>query len=683
MPYARSHFSVPVRRLVACAATLALAGCGNNTAPPPLQTVDVANVSVNGNPPFVVERGYHLNLTATAKNRLNIVVNVPFVWRSNNEKIVTIDGTGRLLALDTGVTTVYASTLGVNSTPVAVRVVWQGPAKIATHLFTAPSAITAGATPDSLRAIVTDLNGLPVFNARVAFAVTAGGGTISPAIATTDRFGVAAAQWKLGSAEGVNTATATVLGEDDKPFAFVSPSTTSYSIRTFSALSAVDGDKQTGLILSTLPIMPTVRVVDSTGKPRPGVPVTFSATSGGRIEFPIVATGADGVASAGKWTLGDIPGEQKLIAKLEFATVTLTATGTGTPVHFTPLTVTAGSFATCSIVVETTVSCWGAEPLVGDSGTVDAKKPTPTKSTEKFTTLAASIAQSGGHFCGIAVDESLWCWGQNTFPDTSATAKVFGSAVPTKLPNSLAWKQLSLGQAHNCGLASDQNIYCWGDNTAAQLGDRTTKNHYAPAVVFGGFKFASVTSGAGHSCGVTLDGSALCWGVNQNGQLGDGTTAGRSSPSIVTGVISFATVQAGEFFTCGLTTTGRAYCWGNLGTGSGIVTTPRTYPTAPTFTSLTVGAAHVCALTADGTPYCWGNNSVGQLGDSTLVERQTPTPVATALKFKTISAGTAHTCANTADLSVLCWGLNRSGELGDSTSTTRTTPKYLVLEVKP
>ena len=55
------------------------------------------------------------------------------------------------------------------------------------------------------------------------------------------------------------------------------------------------------------------------------------ATAGGRVATAAVSTGADGVASPGTWTLGDIPGTQSLIARLESAELVLTATGTGTP----------------------------------------------------------------------------------------------------------------------------------------------------------------------------------------------------------------------------------------------------------------------------------------------------------------------------------------------------------------
>ena len=661
--------------------------CGGGITPVPVippvdvSVITIATPAIAG--PFVLERGTHLTITAVARNKSGLVVTVPFVWRSSNEKIVTVDLNGRLAAVDTGAVTVVASSLGIQSNPVVVAVVWRGPAKIESFQFTPPGAVNPGATPDSVRALVSNRTGTPVADARVAFAVTGGGGTVTPAIATTNSRGVASAQWKLGSAVGINTVTATVLGEDDKVNDFVSPSVASFVLRTFNAISIVEGDAQTGLILSALPVNPSVKVVDSTGKPRPGVPVTFTPTGGGQVASPVVATGANGVASPGVWTLGDVAGAQTLVAKVEFATQELRATATGTAVRYMPASVTAGAFATCAIALEGLVSCWGEEPKIGDSSNVNKPLPTPSASPLRFLSLAASPT-SPGRFCGIAADQSILCWGANALSDTAGRGVI--ALVPTPVPLATqAFTQVAPGLVHTCAVSTDQNVYCWGDNSAGQLGDRLFKSRQAPAVVYGGFKFMAVSSGSGHTCGLSVGGAVFCWGFNQSGQLGNGNTQTNSSPVAVTGALSFKQISAGLSFSCGLTTLGRPYCWGNLGTGSTAVLSPRTYTAAPDFVSIAAGAFHTCALTADGTAYCWGDNSVGQLGDSTFVERLAPTPVSTTIKFKSISAGVGHTCGNATDGSVACWGLNRAGELGDSATKVpnRLTPRFLVLDVKP
>jgi alpha-tubulin suppressor-like RCC1 family protein len=682
-PRRTAHLFALVGSAIALAGTVM--SCGSSTLPPPVQP-DVGSVTINSGG-IQLERGYHAQLTATVRNKLGVVVDVPVTWRSLNESVVTVDVNGRIFAVDTGIANVFASTVGpVNSQTIGIRVVFIGPYKIATTLFTPPTAVSPGATVDSLRALVTDKNGNPVtVPTRVAFAVTAGGGSVSPAIAVTKANGIASAEWKVGTAFGLNTVTATALCEDDKPCGTASPNTTTFSITTYPSISPVAGDAQTGVILSALPVNPSVLVVDSLGKPRPGVPVRFTPTGGGRVAATVVSTGADGTASPGVWTLGDITGDQTLIAKVGFATATFHATATGTAIHYTPLQIVSGTFATCALEADFSISCFGEQPKVGDGTLTNKSVPTPTKTTARFTSLAAGMS-TPSHYCGVSGSGSLYCWGANSLTDTAAAPVVFSTVIPTQVPSGLVFTRAAPGGAFNCAIAVDQSVYCWGQNTFGQLGDATFKDHFAPAVVSGGFKFATLTGGAIHVCGVTVDGLGLCWGGNPAGQLGTGNTNQFTTPTAVIGVPgTFLTIGTGDSFSCGLTTTGRAYCWGNLGSASPIVTTPRTYTAAPDFTSLSVGGGHACALTADGSAYCWGNNSQGQIGDSTFVERPNPTAVATTLKFKAISAGYLHTCGSTLDGSVACWGLNRAGELGDSASVgqNRTQPRFIVTGVKP
>lgn len=59
---------------------------------------------------------------------------------------------------------------------------------------------------------------------------------------------------------------------------------------------------------------PSVIVTDASGAPLAGVEVTFAVTAGGgAVQYPIVATGSDGTASAGAWQIGG-PGANTVTA---------------------------------------------------------------------------------------------------------------------------------------------------------------------------------------------------------------------------------------------------------------------------------------------------------------------------------------------------------------------------------
>jgi VCBS repeat-containing protein len=84
--------------------------------------------------------------------------------------------------------------------------------KIAGDGQEAPAGTAVAPTP-SVK--VTDATGSPVSNVAVTFQVSGGGGSVTPASATTNATGVATvATWTLGSTPGPNQLTATVAGSD-------------------------------------------------------------------------------------------------------------------------------------------------------------------------------------------------------------------------------------------------------------------------------------------------------------------------------------------------------------------------------------------------------------------------------------------------------------------------------------
>ena len=662
-------------------AALACGGGGESSIVPPKE---IGSITIDTGS-FIIERGTDVTLTATVLDIHRQQLDVPVAWSSSNEKAATFLPGGKLVAGDSGVTFVIATSLGKQSQTITVQVVWNGPAKLDRVQWTIPNAATPGANiADSIHVRVTNPKGAAVPNAKVVFAVTAGGGSVSPSSAKTDQNGLAAVRWTLGPQKGLNTITATVVGTGDKPLTFVDSNGTKFSVTSYDALAPVDGDGQTAQILSALPVAPSVKLVDSLGKPRVGIPLTFTATSGGRVALAVVSTASNGVASPGTWTLGDIPGQQKLIVTVESAKIELKASATGTPIHYKPAGgLIASGFVTCALDAAGIASCMGQEPQVGDGDTLSKFTPTPTAGGIKFKSLAPSrITSIPTHNCGVSLDNAVYCWGAGALVDTSGKSN--STKTPSKLASDLVWAQVTAGGAHNCGLTQDGVAYCWGANTTGQLGIRSdTIAIFKPAPVYGDFRFLAVAAGATHTCGLTLDHTALCWGNNNFGQLGDGGTTPRLAPTLVlAGAVTFQSIDVGDPWSCGLSTTGKAYCWGGL-EGFGVSPTPHLYPDTPTFVSMSVGSFHACALTGDGQAYCWGNNQFGQLGDSSVVSKSAPTAVAGGLHFTSIAAGVAHTCGITSDGSVACWGSNLAGELGDKTAAIRITPRYVVLGVTP
>jgi alpha-tubulin suppressor-like RCC1 family protein len=661
------------------AASLSVAACGSDGGVSPPTTDELASISID-TPSVQLERGNHQLFTATAFDTKGRKVIVPFVWRTADERVATVDLNGRVAAVDEGQTNLVATALGITSNPVAVRVIWLGAAKLTSGDWTAPLAATPS-TPltDSIRVVALNKAGGPAANVTIQFAVTSGGGTISVTKVATDGNGRAATQWTLGPNPGANSASATVVDDQGAAVTWVNPNSITFAVTSSNPLSIVNGGQQSGTILSDLPVAPSVKLVDGSGKPRQGIPVTFVASDGGQVTFPVVSTGSDGVASPGTWTLGDAPGDQTLTVTVEAARILVHATATGTPIRYEAAQLSAGANATCALTTSGTAQCWGQAALIGIGDTTNRMTPTPVHTDASFKSIVVGLS----HTCAISTDQSMYCWGFDAFADP--TGKIIGNLDPMRVGGTIQWSQVATGAEHTCGLATDQSAYCWGVNTRGQLGIATadTVTRFVPTQVFGGFKFTAITTGVAHSCALTLDKTAFCWGLNTNGQLGDGTAFSRVAPTVVAGGLTFQSIGAGENWTCGLATTGKTYCWGVIIGLPGFQTAPQAVPNAPTFSSISVGGGHACGLTSDGTAYCWGANNGGQLGDSTTTTRTSPVKVLGGFKFASIAAGDTHTCGRLANNNVLCWGLNRFGELGDAKAAFRLSPRYIILGVNP
>ena len=215
-------------------------------------------------------------------------------------------------------------------------------------------------------------------------------------------------------------------------------------------------------------------------------------------------------------------------------------------------------------------------------------------------TLAAFRSVSAGvyHNCGVKTDGSVACWGSNDEGQTTPPGGSFSS--------------VSASRFHTCGVKTGDSVACWGSDNEGQ------------ATPPGG-SFSSVSAGYRHTCGVKTDGSVACWGDIEYGQA---TPPGGS----------FSSVSVSRFHNCGVKTDGSVACWGDDQSG-------RATPPGGSFSSVSTGGFHNCGVKTDGSVACWGSDNEGQA-----------TPPGGS--FSSVSAGTLHTCGVKTDGSVACWGWN-------------------------
>jgi len=279
------------------------------------------------------------------------------------------------------------------------------------------------------------------------------------------------------------------------------------------------------------------------------------------------------------------------------------------------------------------------------------------------------------HSCGVTTDGRAYCWGNNVYGQLGDGTTTF-RVKPVLVLGGLTFRQVDAGgYAHTCGLTTDYRAYCWGFNGQGQVGDGTLYvNRLTPVPVTGNLLFIQVSAGFSHGCALTYpDRRAYCWGENSMGTLGDGTNISRLGPVAVSGARRFRQVSPGHYHTCGVTPTNQAWCWGlnsegQLGDGTWAIRfSPVQVYGGYQFKQLDAGGRHTCAVTTEAQAYCWGFSGDGELGIGTTSSRPRPRPVEGGLSFERVSASEIHTCGETTLNRAYCWGSN-GGQLGNGTS---------------
>ena len=140
------------------------------------------------------------------------------------------------------------------------------------------------------------------------------------------------------------------------------------------------------------------------------------------------------------------------------------------------------------------------------------------------------------------------------------------------------------------------------------------------------------------------------------------------------------TISAGYTHSVGIKTDGTLWAWGDNGygqLGDGTIiskNTPTQIGSANNWESVSASGGFTIAIKANGTLWAWGNNAFGQLGDGTTTNRTTPTQIGTATNWNSVTVGEGFALAVKDNGTLWSWGYNNYGQLGDGTTANRTVP---------
>ena len=229
----------------------------------------------------------------------------------------------------------------------------------------------------------------------------------------------------------------------------------------------------------------------------------------------------------------------------------------------------------------------------------------------------SQISIGAGHSCGLHVDGTVECWGDNLYGEIDIPEPVL-AAIAGDAPAEpfVPYVDVSVSGSHGCGLRADGRIRCWGSNSHGQLD--------APGEIF-----MSVAAGPGYTCGTWIDGTPRCWGRNDDQQADP-------LPG------SYAKLSAAPEYACGLLRDGFIECWGSNWTNQA---------NAPfgIFTDVAAGGRHSCGLRFDGSVECWG----GEYVNYPVYAADSPDGT-----FSSIAAADQLSCGLRTAGMVECWGWN-------------------------
>ncbi|MBI4820124.1 MAG: hypothetical protein HY791_27865 [Deltaproteobacteria bacterium] len=316
--------------------------------------------------------------------------------------------------------------------------------------------------------------------------------------------------------------------------------------------------------------------------------------------------------------------------------------------------------------------CVDGEALrcTGSSANVRLERD-PMSRPELAETFDSLSAGRSSHACAVRRDGSVGCWGV-------ASSGQLGIAPvehrePVAVPSLRDVRDLHAEDALTCAFRSDGSMSCFGANYAQVISRELAISHSIPTLHW--LRSKSVATTTGHACVIdsNAEGAVWCWGTNSAGQLG--RPAGNDlEPVAVAGTEGARAVSAAQSTTCAVDGQERLWCWGSnrygqLGTDTDLALTqwePKQVRLV-TVRAVGLGQGHACAIAGElQEVYCWGDNNDGELGIGVLGRR--PTPGATGLTGAAeLGLGADHTCVRRADGRVFCFGGNKYGQLGIGT----------------
>ncbi|MBK9640029.1 MAG: hypothetical protein IPO72_01725 [Saprospiraceae bacterium] len=350
----------------------------------------------------------------------------------------------------------------------------------------------------------------------------------------------------------------------------------------------------------------------------------------------------------------------------------------------------AGDWHSLGIKKDGTLWAWGYNNFgqLGN-GSYDIKySPTQIGTDSTWLKVVAGFEYS----IALKSDGSLWAWGRNLDGQLGIGTQL-SQSIPIQIGSDQNWTQaFASGYSHTLAIKTDGSLWAWGENISGQLGNGSNMYQYNLIQIGLNTNWIQVGVSPYSSIGLREDGSLWTWGSDNAGQLGNGkfySDTFQSTPNEIICPISNSScwqqiATGDDAHTIAIKNDGTLWAWGNnrlgqLGNGTNVnQNKPIQIGSESNWMQvLAAGADYSLALRSDGSLWAWGYNEVGQLGDGTNKDKNTPTRIGADFNWVKLSAGLSHNLAIDVLAQLWVWGSNDGGELGDGSYINKNIPTQL------
>lgn len=302
------------------------------------------------------------------------------------------------------------------------------------------------------------------------------------------------------------------------------------------------------------------------------------------------------------------------------------------------------------------------------------------------TVVVTELSAAGRTVCALDALGAVWCWGLNDHGQCGASPSVAVFDRPRRVEAIPLARRVAVGGSHACAIARDASVWCWGDDTHGQCGDRGAAASTPPVRATELGPAMELSLGAGQSWALTTEGRARSVGLNRDCQLCNSLRGPvHREGALVEGLLATALHGGNRLQCASLAALDEVRCCGTIGSASATWCVPiNPFGTLPRAMPWRVyaGGDFACMLSRGQELYCNGVNTLGQLGSPGGVEygwRRVSVPGTVLLA----AVGEAHGCALlTAGRGLFCWGRNDHGQLGRRENPDFTIPGAVLSNVR-